>query len=124
MFSKGSGDPYSGKAYEGLRFFYALSNRQNMKQSLLILLIVLLLYVIFYYFIVFLPKFKLQKGLQRLGDMKGKTKQEIINEIGEPKVAQRNEVGQTLTWSAKSYGIQMLFDNQDNFIKILQEVTT
>jgi hypothetical protein len=76
------------------------------------------------------PSIMLQQNFVNLGDMQGKTLNEIIAKVGQQKslhackITDRNgEQGYLYTWQERSYSITILFDSKLIFAGIQSETT-
>lgn len=64
---------------------------------------------------------KLQRKFISLGNMTGKTKQEIIAKCGNFKSIQNIQGGSICVWMETGYIMTLQFDNNDVFVKICNE---
>jgi hypothetical protein len=64
----------------------------------------------------------LQTKFVKLGNMKGKTKAEIVRSVGSPTVITNNSDGsKTIEWGTGWYKIVLLFSADDKMIKIISQ---
>ena len=63
----------------------------------------------------------LSRRFQRLGNMTGKSKSEIIEEVGAPSAVSYQVRGQLVQWQAPGYHIALRFDEQEMFAGIVHE---
>jgi len=61
---------------------------------------------------------------KKMGDMSGVSKTDIINQCGRPTSVRYIQGGSECVWSSTHYTIVIHFDKSENFIGVVQEVTT
>ncbi len=67
--------------------------------------------------------YDLKSAFKKLGDMSGRTKDDVIKKAGKPAAITYLDGGlQQLQWSAGKYHVILLFDKDNRFIKIVSEV--
>lgn len=70
-----------------------------------------------------IPKAQLNNAFVKLGDMRGKSKEDIIAAVGQPKgISNHDDGSKTLAWHAGGYHMVLLFDKDDKMVKIQNEI--